>query len=283
MSAAAGRDPYPVFSRVYDQDVHLEVPRAFFRTLRPLFRAARGGPPVLDLGCGSGLLTERIAAAGARVVGVDASRAMLARARRRCAAHGGRVRLLARDLAALELAPVHTLAVACHDVMNHLPSEATLRRVLASIRRALAPGGALVFDALTEWAFATYWPDNTHRLDGPHGDLWMECDWDPARRRGTVHMTAYVKDGRGRFTRRRATLHEYAHGDRTLVRALRGAGFAEVWRRAWTPWADRRDGARHDRVLWCGRVSGGEGRVDAAALRALGFRRVRMARPDERC
>ena len=53
-----------VFSLVYDQDVHLDVPRAFFRTLRPLFRAARGEAPVLELGCGSGLLTERIAAAG---------------------------------------------------------------------------------------------------------------------------------------------------------------------------------------------------------------------------
>jgi SAM-dependent methyltransferase len=266
-----------VFSRVYDQDVHLDVPRAFFRTLRPWFRAARNGPPVLDLGCGSGLLTERIAAAGARVLGVDGSRPMLARARTRCAPHRPRVRLLARDLAALRLDPVHALAVACHDVMNHLPSEAALHRVLASIRRALAPGGVLVFDALSEWAFATYWPENTHRLEGPHGDLWMECDWDRDRRRGTVHMTAYVKDGRGRFTRHRATLHEYAFGDRALARALRAAGFSEVWRRAWTPWPDQHDDARLDRALWCGRVGGGEGPIGARALRALAFRRVARA------
>src|SRR5262245_18706828 len=157
---SARPDPYRVFSLVYDQDVHLDVPREFFRTLRPLLRAAHGGP-VLELGCGSGLLTERIAAAGGAVVGVDASRAMLRRARARCREHGARVRLLARDFGALRLPPAHALALACHDVLNHVPSEAALRRVLASVRRALAPGGAFVFDALTDRAFETLWPDNT--------------------------------------------------------------------------------------------------------------------------
>ena len=60
---------------------------------------------MLELGCGSGLLTERIAAAGVPVLGVDASRPMLRRAHARCAAHAGQVRLLARDFAALRLPP----------------------------------------------------------------------------------------------------------------------------------------------------------------------------------
>jgi SAM-dependent methyltransferase len=263
-------DPYEVFSLVYDQDVHLDIPRSFFRTLRPLFRAVRGGPPVLDLGCGSGLLTARIAAAGVPVLGIDASRSMLRRARVRCAMHAGRAQLAARDLTRLRLPPRHALAVACHDVINHLPTEAALRRVLGSVRRALAPGGAFVFDALTDWAFETLWSENTHRLDGPHGDLWLECDFDPARRRGTAQMTAYVKGARGRYTRRVTTLHEWAHDDRRLERALRGTGFAEIWRRLWSPW---RDGDRLERALWCGRAPG-EGPVTPRALRALGFRRV---------
>src|SRR5262245_27223986 len=115
------RDPYEVFSRVYDQDVHLEIPKAFFRAVAPLVRDARDGPPVLDLGCGSGLGTERFARAGARALGVDASRPMLALARRRCARFRGRVRLLERRLERLALPPESRLALACGDVMNHLP------------------------------------------------------------------------------------------------------------------------------------------------------------------
>jgi SAM-dependent methyltransferase len=268
------RDPYPIFSQVYDQDVHLDVPRELFRTLRPWLRAARGGPPVLDLGCGSGLLTARIAAAGVDVVGVDRSRAMLRRARQRCGADA-HVKLRARDIADLRLPPVHTLAIACHDVLNHVPSEVALRRVLASVRHALAPGGVLVFDALTPWAFETYWPDNTHRLTGPYGDLWMDCDWEPERRRGCIHMTAYVRDTRGRYRRHEMKLHEYAWDDAAFARTLREAGFDEVWRRPWSAWPE--PGERPERALWCGRRTG-EGPVGLPALRALGFRRVKGAK-----
>ncbi len=272
--ARSRRDPYEVIARVYDQDVHLEVPRAFFQALRPLFRDARGGPPVLDLGCGSGLLTERVARAGASVLGIDGSRAMLARARRRCAGFEGRVRLLRQPLDRLRLAAPAELAVACGDVMNHLPSPVALRKVLTSIRRCLGSGGLLVFDALTEACFEEYWPDNTHLLQGPHGDLLMDCDWDPRARRGSVRMIAYARNGRGSYSRAEATLFEYLYGDGEIARALRESGFDEVFRRDWSPWPDLESGAPMDRRLWCGRVAGDEARIRPGRLRALGFRPV---------
>lgn len=45
--------------------------------------APQAGERILDLGCGDGVLTERIAGAGAEVVGVDASPAMIEAARSR--------------------------------------------------------------------------------------------------------------------------------------------------------------------------------------------------------
>ena len=237
-------------------------------------RDARQGPPVLDLGCGSGLVTARIAAAGARVIGIDGSRPMLALARRRCARYRGRVRLLERRLDAVRLGPEAHLALACGDVINHLPSLAAVRRVLRSVRRALAPGGALVFDALTDFCFETYWPDNTHLLEGPHGDLLMDCDFDPVRRRGTARMIAYAREARGRFRRYETTLHEYAYRDRELEQALAAAGFAEVWRRPWSAWRDQDEEPAMDRALWCGRKAGPDASVCPARLGALGFQRV---------
>jgi SAM-dependent methyltransferase len=266
---SARKDPYEAIADVYDQDVHLQVPREFVRTLRPLVREVRSGPPVLDLGCGSGLVTRDVAALGARVIGVDGSRFMLERARRRCADHASRVELVRADLGALRLRPVHELALGCHDVFNHMPSAAVLRRVFHSIAGTLAPGGALVFDALTEGAFRGLWPDNTHRLEGPGGDLWMECDWDERRRRGTARMIAYVRDASGRYTRHETTLHEYLWTADEIERALRAAGFDAISSRPWTPFAEH--AAAPERELWCARLAGSSG-VRTSTLRRLGFR-----------
>ncbi len=43
----------------------------------------QAGERILDLGCGDGVLTEKIAAAGASVLGVDASEDMVAAAQKR--------------------------------------------------------------------------------------------------------------------------------------------------------------------------------------------------------
>src|SRR5262245_20760162 len=53
-----------------------------------------GGCRVLDAGCGPGLVSSALLAAGFRVVAVDLSREMIERARRRCAPHDARASFL---------------------------------------------------------------------------------------------------------------------------------------------------------------------------------------------
>jgi SAM-dependent methyltransferase len=98
--------------------------------------AARRGERVLDLGAGTGTLTKAIADTGARVVGVDASPAMLAEARAafpELDLREGRAEALPFDAefdAVFSNATLHWV----HD------AEAAAR----GMRRALVPGGRLV-------------------------------------------------------------------------------------------------------------------------------------------
>jgi len=92
---------------------------------------------VLDAACGTGRHAAHLAAAGHPVVGVDASEAMLARARRRLPGADLRVGELTR----LPLEDESVAGAVCALALSHLPE---IAGAIAELGRVLAPGGRLV-------------------------------------------------------------------------------------------------------------------------------------------
>jgi len=244
--------PYDLISQVYDQESHDEVTLGFFRAVRHRLPTARELPWVLDLGCGTGGLTVLLARAGRRVVGVDGSARMLALARQRCRRFAPRVRLVRADLLRLPRVPGCAAALACADVINHFASLGTVGRIFRAVRRTLADGGVFVFDTLNRYCFESYWAGRTYFWETRGGDLVMECDWDPRRRRGTARMVAYTerRPRSGSYGRSETVLVEYLHEARDLRRLLRAAGFRRIEPRAWSPWDDQHLEPAMDRTLW---------------------------------
>jgi SAM-dependent methyltransferase len=96
--------------------------------------AAKPGERVLDLGCGDGVLSEKLAALGARVVGVDSSAAQVAAARRRGVdAHVMDAEALPFD---------HEFDAVFSNAALHWMRESD--RVIRGVARALRPGGRFV-------------------------------------------------------------------------------------------------------------------------------------------
>lgn len=96
--------------------------------------AARAGEAILDLGCGDGVLTKRIAEAGADVLGVDSSDAMLEAARALC------LTVERADGQALTFEGRFD-AVFSNAALHWMPNQ---RAVADGVFRALKPGGRYV-------------------------------------------------------------------------------------------------------------------------------------------
>lgn len=104
--------------------------------------------PVLDVGCGDGFLSARLARRVPHVVGLDRDAPVLTRARERFP--NARVAWLCADVMDAPLAPAVFDAVVSNATLHHLPdTEAALRRLIVLVR----PGGtlAIVGFARTEW------------------------------------------------------------------------------------------------------------------------------------
>ncbi|HEY1548826.1 MAG TPA: class I SAM-dependent methyltransferase [Kofleriaceae bacterium] len=108
----------------------------------PIVRASGWPANVLDVGCGTGEFTSRIARLfpAARVTGVDLVEASLELARARCADLGDRVRFARGDAYELAFADATFDFVGCRHVLQAIPDAP---RVLGELVRVLAPGGRL--------------------------------------------------------------------------------------------------------------------------------------------
>lgn len=115
--------------------------------------AAQDGP-VLELGCGTGRIAVPVAKAGARIVGIDRSDEMLARARRRLsrARLHGRLALVRGDIRDLPFTGRRKFSavLAAYGILQSLTRERDLIRTFESVARVLRRGGLFAIDVVPD-------------------------------------------------------------------------------------------------------------------------------------
>ncbi len=176
---------------------------------------------VLDVCCGTGLMARELVALGYRVVGVDGSAAMLARARLLL---GPKVVLLQRTLPDLTVGGVFDAAISTFDALNYLtPDE--LRAAIVAIARRLRVGGWLVFDLHTDtmMGFAESHPVVTGDADGHHFTIVNSVDVSARTCHTRIDVTR-TSDGDA-FSEQH---HQYFFTDGQVRGALVDAGLGEI-------------------------------------------------------
>jgi 2-polyprenyl-6-hydroxyphenyl methylase / 3-demethylubiquinone-9 3-methyltransferase len=125
------------------------------------------GKPVLDVGCGGGVLAEAMALRGADVLGIDLSTKPL-RVAQLHALESGAPRLRYREVSAEALAaecPASFEVVTCMEMLEHVPDPAS---VVAACARLVKPGGWVFFSTLNRnpkaWLFAIVGAEHVLKL-----------------------------------------------------------------------------------------------------------------------
>jgi SAM-dependent methyltransferase len=143
-------DPYrdAELVELYDLDNPDGEDHAYYRALADEIDVRS----IVDLGCGTGLLTRSLAKPGRTVIGVDPSRTMLDYARRQPGAEF--VTWIHGDASSLAPTGTADLAICSGNAIMHVNPK-QLPSTLASLAGALRPGGTLSFEsrnpAYREW------------------------------------------------------------------------------------------------------------------------------------
>jgi ubiquinone/menaquinone biosynthesis C-methylase UbiE len=244
-----GHEGWDEYARFYDW----ENARTLGRRDVPFWRnlAKQAGGPVLELGCGTGRISLPLGRAGVRLVGIDRSERMLAKARMRTrrARLTNRVQLVRGDIRFTPFAKPFPLVIAPYGILQSLLREKDLSATLKEVRRVLEPGGTFGIELVAD---LPSWEEYRKRLSlrgwrtrrgGSHVTLVETVRQDRAR-----HLTIFDQE----FTERQGTtrrVHRFSLTFRTLsipqmVRRLERAGFeiaallGDYRGHAWDPRAD---------------------------------------------
>ncbi len=214
--------------------------------------AERANGPVLELGCGTGRVTLPVARTGARIVGVDRSSEMLARAMKRSRRSRLKMQLslLRADIRFLPFRPAarFDLVMAPYGILQSLVSDADLRATLASVERVIARRGIFGIDLVPDLPVWKEYRNKVRFRGSRRGNTsritLVESVRQDRARKLTIFDQEYV-ERRGRHSR----THRFSLVFRTLTvpqmaRRLENAGFrirailGDYDGEAWDPRAD---------------------------------------------
>lgn len=221
---------YTAMARVYDEWMEHDKPPYDAWTAgidKVLREAALAGSRVLEVGCGTGAITNRLQELGWDVTGVDASADMIEIARRKSSTGAQFVHMELPDPSIAELGAFDA-AVACFDTVNYLAAPGQIEEVFRQIGQVLRPGGVFMFDVNTR-----------HRLENIFGQYHSGDDfetfayvWRNRYRHEThachIELTFFIRQADGRYERFTESHVERWFSQEEIEAALAAGGMVQV-------------------------------------------------------
>lgn len=189
-------EAYTGFAEVYDvfqDNVPYEKWCGYIRDLLGEYGVPDG--LVLDLGCGTGSVTERLAEAGYDMIGIDYSGEMLQIAMDKRQASGLDILYLQQDMREFELYGTVRAVVSVCDSMNYMMEYKDLVQVFCQVNNYLDPGGIFVFDLNTEYKYREILSENTFAEDREDSSFIWSNFYDEKDKVNEYDLTIFVKEG----------------------------------------------------------------------------------------
>lgn len=225
MDGIDGIDAYTGFAEVYDElmdDVPYEEWAEYLCGLLADYGVREG--LLLDLGCGTGSLTEILARRGFDMIGVDMSEDMLQIAMEKRVKSGHDILYLLQDMREFELYGTVAAAVSLCDSMNYLTEYSDLVTVLKLVNNYLDPGGVFIFDLNTVYKYEEVLGERTIAENREDCSFIWDNYYDSHSRINEYDLTLFVREDGSLYRRYEETHFQRAYSLEEIRRAAEEAG-----------------------------------------------------------
>jgi SAM-dependent methyltransferase len=179
---------------------------------------------VLELGCGTGAMTRRMASKGYDMIGVDVSEEMLSHARQRSEGTEDNILYLCQDMREFELYGTVAAVFCVCDTINYMLSQEDLSKVFNHVGNYLDSGGLFIFDMDTEYLYKEVLGDNINIMNHEKGSFIWENNFYPEDMINEVNLTLFIKQDNSLYKKHEETHVRKAYDIDTIRRLLDTAG-----------------------------------------------------------
>lgn len=183
---------------------------------------------VVDLGCGTGTLTQLLYEAGYDMIGVDNSEEMLSVAMRKREEQGSEILYLLQDMRELELYSTVGTVISVCDSINYILEEDELLTVFQNVNNYLYPGGLFIFDFNTVYKYAEVIGDTTIAENREDCSFIWENYYHEEEEINEYDLTIFVEEEDGRFRRFNENHYQRGYRAETICGLLQQAGLELV-------------------------------------------------------
>ncbi|MCQ2499994.1 MAG: class I SAM-dependent methyltransferase [Lachnospiraceae bacterium] len=208
---------------------------------------------VLELGCGTGSLTERLARAGYDMIAIDNSYEMLEVAMEKREESGLDILYLNQDAREFELYGTVAAIVTGCDCMNYITEEEDLLEVFRLANNYLDPGGIFLFDINTAEKYRAI-GDKTIAENREEGSFIWENTYDEEEQINEYAVTLFLPEENGLYRKEEEFHYQRAYDLAKVKELLAEAGMEFV--AAYEAFTDEVPGKRCERMYIAAREKG---------------------------
>lgn len=186
---------YERFAYIYDylmQDVHYDGWLDFVKRQSETY--AVKGKDIVDVACGTGELSIRLAEEGYSVTGVDLSEDMLVIAQQKALDRNSSLSLFQQDMAQLDLQREYDLITIFCDSLNYLEKEEDVIHTFGHVHKHLKQEGLFLFDVHSLYKMSQIFMNQTFTLTDDAVSYIWDCFPGDAPNSVEHELTFFVRD-----------------------------------------------------------------------------------------
>ncbi len=216
---------YEQFALIYDWALN-ELPyEQWIKYLEALFEKFEVEPNlVLDLGCGTGSVTNLLSSKGYEMIGVDLSYDMLAVAREKAKELELDVTYINQDMTELDLFGTIDCVISVGDSLNYIVDEEDLLEVFKKVNLFLNPGGLFIFDMNTIYKFKEALGNQTYAEN--HEDyayIWENYFYEEDQM-NEYEVSIFIKNELGSFDKTTEVHYERGYEPDKIIELIEKSG-----------------------------------------------------------